>query len=110
MKLLYGILYLAHTCGCIWYYIARKELESGKNNTWLHLNNLIDENFYDQYINALFYSVLTMITVGHFSVTSSTEKAISIILVLALSGAFAYSLNRIGIILEYMFKSEVELK
>ena len=101
---------MAHTCGCMWYYIARKQIENGNNNTWINLTNLVDEEPYVKYINALFYSVITMITVGHFSFNSTSEKGFSIFIVLILSGAFAYSLNRIGIILDFMFKSEAELK
>ena len=58
----------------------------------------------------MYYSVLTMITVGNFEIANSIEKLLAIFIVLMLSGAFAYSINKIGVILEYMFKSEVELK
>ena len=94
----------------MWHLIAIKQIEYGSQTTWIHNQNLILESNYVRYINCLYYSVLTMITVGHFNITSSTEKGLSVILVLILSGAFAYSLNQIGIILEFMFKSEMELK
>ena len=110
LKLLFSIVYLAHICGCIWHLMAIIEHNYGFNNTWLHLNDLFEKSNETKYVNALYYSVITMITVGHFQIESTTEKAISIVVVLALSGTFAYSLNRIGIITEYMFKNEEELR
>ena len=94
----------------MWHYLALIRIKQGYSNTWIHINDLLNESDEVKYINAFFYSVLTMITVGHFKIISPIEKLFSIIIVLMLSGAFAYSLNRIGNILEYMFKSEVELK
>ena len=94
----------------MWHLIAIKQIEYGSQNTWIHNQNLILESNFVRYINCLYYSVLTMITVGHFNISSTSEKGLSIILVLILSGGFAYSLNQVGRILEFMYKSEVELK
>ena len=70
----------------------------------------MSENNFIRYINALYYSVLTMITVAYLETDSHTEKGISIILVLILSGTFAYSLSSISVILQNMIKNETELK
>ena len=109
-SLLFSVLYLTHCCGCIMHYMALIEIDYGIDDTWIHINKLINEPVYVRYINTIYYSVLIMITVGHYPMTSTTEKGFSIVVVLALAGTFAYSLNKIGFILEYMFKSEVELK
>ena len=51
-----------------------------------------------------------MITVAFIQTDSHTEKAISIFLCLILSGAFAYTLSTISVILQDMLKNENELK
>ena len=51
-----------------------------------------------------------MITVAFIETNSTTEKAISIILVLILSGTFAYSLGSITTLLQEFLKDENELK
>ena len=65
-------------------------------DTWLNFHNLVNEEWYIRYINSLYYTVLTMITVAYIETKSHTEKACSIFIVLVLSGVFAYTLNAIG--------------
>ena len=101
---------LTHFCGCLWHYIARIEIELNYEITWLHSNNIVNESWEIRYVNSLFYSVSTMITVGLMRLDSHTEKFISIGILLILSVCFAYLLNSIGKIIDNMFKSDVELR
>ena len=110
IKLLFIILYVAHVCGCIWHFVSIWQISLGKNDTWLHVHGLIDEDWIVVYINSLYYSVLTMITVAYVDTNSPVEKFISIFLVLCLSGIFAYSINMIGIIVQQMDKGSTELR
>ena len=129
IKLLFLVIYLAHVCGCVWHYVAlvnskkiikiiiinfisNKKVENSKGykNTWLHKHELIGEPLAVRYINSLFYSVLTMVTVGFIDTDSATEKGISIILVFVLSGAFAYSLSSISTLMQDLLKNDNELK
>ena len=43
-RLFFFVLYLAHICGCAWHYVAMQEIKMGYQKTWIHSNNLIDEN------------------------------------------------------------------
>ena len=110
LKLLFLILYIAHICGCLWHFISDWELSKGKIDVWIYIHGLAEEPWIIKYINALYYSVLTMITVGHITTDSPTEKSFSIIIVLVLSGIFAYSINTIGNILYEMRKNTQDLK
>ena len=51
-----------------------------------------------------------MITVAYIETNSTTEKAISIILVFILSGTFAYSLSSISTLMQDHYKNDRELK
>ena len=63
-----------------------------------------------RYVNSLFYSVQTMITVGHLYTESNIEKAFSIFLMLILAGTFAYMINGVGEIFKIMFRASLLLK
>ena len=110
LKLLFNVIYIAHLCACLWHYIALIGIEKGYTTTWIHKNNLIHDGFLIRYTNALYYSVLTMITVGFVDTDSHTEKAISIILDLVLAGVFAYSFSSISVILQDITKNEHDLR
>ena len=109
-KLFFYLIFTAHTCGCIWHFIGRIEIKSGIHNNWITTHELIDSSDFEKYIEALFFSVLTMSTVGILSVQSTIEKSVSIIMVLVLAGVFAYYLNSIGNIFDFMSKNERQLK
>ena len=110
LKLLFMILYIAHLCGCGWHYISQWQIAEGKNDSWLNLHSIADKNWKIRYINSVYFAVLTMITVGIINTNNYIEQAISILIVLILSGVFAYSINTIGQILQEMNINENELK
>ena len=58
----------------------------------------------------MFYSILTMITVGHINTVNYIEQGFSIFIDIGLSGVFAYSINMIGIIFQEINKSNRELR
>ena len=110
IKLLFSILYVGHLCGCILHYISIWQINLGSNTTWLNELNLIEENWIVKYVNSVYYSVLTMITVGVPKTNSTVEKSFHIFINIVLSGTFAYSVSVIGIILQEMNKDNNELK
>ena len=111
IKLFLYILISAHICACIWYYVGFSEFERGVRNNWLVLHNLTDsQDVTKVYIESLYYSILAMSTVGTVNAFSTIEKMVSIVLILILASVFAYSLNSVGMILDFMFKSDVQLK
>ena len=110
IKLTFLVVFINHLCACLWHLISVWQIELGSNRSWLSLHNLVDESYINRYINAAYYSVLTMITAGIINTNNDVEKFISIIIVLVLAGIFAYAISTIGIILQDMNKNESELK
>ena len=110
LTLLYKTLYITHLCACIWHFSSMYLISQGFNNTWLNTHNIIDDNAWVRYINALYYTVCCMITVGVVETNCYWEKLISIFIMLILAGIFAYSINTIGNILKEINKSSDELR
>ena len=58
------IVLLAHFCGCGFHYIGWVVPPHGAN-TWLMRINMNDASTEDRYVLSLYFSVITMITVGY---------------------------------------------
>ena len=112
IKLSVFILLIAHFFACFFHYIAILEIKSGENYTWLHSKNLLDKGIWEKYVNSMYFSVVTMITVGYGDITphSYYEKIFCIIFMQISCIAYGYIINSIGKILMELDKHEHELK
>ncbi|KAL4480488.1 hypothetical protein ABPG72_022243 [Tetrahymena utriculariae] len=92
-KLILLVLMLAHINGCVFNQVAKNLQES-----WLIKNNLQDTGWYERYINSLYFSFITMATVGYGDITpvSLQEKVFVIFMVVYSCGIFGYILSSIG--------------
>ncbi|KRX08802.1 Cyclic nucleotide-binding protein [Pseudocohnilembus persalinus] len=95
-----------HLTGCGFYLISRLDSEKGYR-TWITVYNENNQTWLEQYINSLYFSVITMITVGYGDIVpiSKNEKVYVLIVTLLSSAMFGYSVNTIGQIF-----SEIERK
>ncbi|KAL4477341.1 hypothetical protein ABPG72_002335 [Tetrahymena utriculariae] len=93
IKLIFLVLMLAHMNGCIFNYVAKNLDES-----WLTKNNLRNSDWYVRYINSVYFSFITMVTVGYGDITpiSLQEKVFVIFMVVYSCGAFGYIVSSIG--------------
>ncbi|KAL4446460.1 hypothetical protein ABPG74_001201 [Tetrahymena malaccensis] len=96
LKLLYMNLYIIHIFSCFWILIGQNE--SDGVITWIQKYGISDSEWYVQFLNAFYFSTVTMVTVGYGDVTpsSSAEKIYSIVTILTGCGVFAYSISEIG--------------
>ena len=113
LKLIIIVLYLAHLSGCCWNYLAQWEIDNYANlTTWWHYVKIVNNEWQTKYINALYFSIVTMVTVGYGDISpqNSLEKTFSIIIIVLACGFFAYAINSIGIILKEMYRVDNEFK
>ena len=101
------VFYIAHFFSCIWFHIG-----VSSENSWLDQSKLRNSYWKEKYIHSLYYTIVTMITVGYGDVTPKTlyEKIFVIFFMLFACGVFAYSLNRVGVIIQEMFQKEDEFR
>ena len=112
VKLMGLIFYMAHISCCAWHYLASVEISKGVTDTWLDSLRIRNAEWEVKYVNSLYYSIVTMVTVGYGDITpqNSVEKVFSICYIGMACGIFAYGVNEVGSILRDMYKSENDFK
>ncbi|KAL4489041.1 hypothetical protein ABPG73_005528 [Tetrahymena malaccensis] len=97
------ILFFAHSFACFWIYVPSK---INTSNNWLIKYQLYDQAWSIQYVNALYYITISMVTVGYGDIapTNTEEKILCSILIVLLCGIYGYSLNQIGVIFNELNK------
>lgn len=112
IKLMGLIFYIAHVSCCGWQFLASFEISRGENHTWLDSLGIREASWEIRYVNSLYYSIVTMVTVGYGDITpqNTVEKIYLIFYIGVACGVFAYSVNEVGTILKEMYKSENDFK
>lgn len=110
-KLILLICYLTHISGCGWIIFGNMEFKKG-SISWMQSLKIDNEPWNVKYINAVYFSIVTMATVGYGDISPQNiyEKSWSIFMIILSCGVYAYSLNSVGIILNEMYREEKELK
>ncbi|KAL4438079.1 hypothetical protein ABPG74_016858 [Tetrahymena malaccensis] len=92
-QLIFLILMLAHINGCIFNFVAKDQ-----DNSWITKNGLQNTAWYERYINSVYFSFITMVTVGYGDITpvSLAEKVFVIFMVVYSCGVFGYVVSSIG--------------
>ena len=108
VKLIFIILLFSHWSACIWVFIGKVE----ENSSWIIYYGLRHESYFKQYVNALYYIVVVINTVGFGDIVSTTtiEKGFTIVFIYIACVIFGITLNRIGMILQNINRSSRELK
>ncbi|KRX08373.1 Cyclic nucleotide-binding protein [Pseudocohnilembus persalinus] len=98
VRLIFIIFIVAHYTALAFYYVAHIEIQYNQNDTWIQQKQMEASQWYIKYIEALYFSFITMSTVGYGDISPSTqqEKILVIILTLISCGIFAYAINTIG--------------
>ena len=106
IKLLFFSFYILNIFACFWYYIARINLNDPEHINWLYANNLENKKLYKQYIYSLYWSAVTILTVGYGDIVpkNNTELIFTIFTIFFGCGLFAYFINAVGIIVQEINK------
>jgi len=112
IKLTINLFFLAHLCACVWHYVGLWEISNGIYDNWLVKKGIDMEKWYIRYIYSLYFSIVTMMTVGYGDISSNNyiECLFNIFIIIYGCGVFAYSINNIGNIFKEMYYEDKEFK
>ncbi|EAR95256.3 cation channel family protein (macronuclear) [Tetrahymena thermophila SB210] len=110
IKLIFVILFMAHIVACGAMFIQKIEISLGNNNAWFASH--LSESWLDKYINAFYWSIVTMVTLGYGDIVPITLNEKLYAIGVALVGCFilSYSMNQVGEILNGLAKSSTLFK
>ncbi|EWS74946.1 cation channel family protein (macronuclear) [Tetrahymena thermophila SB210] len=102
VKLVFIIACVCHIFCLFWHGIAIYEINQGSNTTWLQYRGIQDADIFTRYVQSFYYLAVTMITVGYGDITPQTtyEILFTTITMFVTGFFYAFSLNRIGNIIE----------
>ena len=81
-------------------------------DTWLANYNLLNLDWYIQYVSALYWAVETMTTIGYGDISpqTPTERTIGVLFLLFSSFVFAYTMNSIGAALQQINEKKEDFR
>lgn len=96
---------IAHIVACLWHFVAilSKDYDSTLN-TWL--DSIEHKNYQIIYLYSLYWSIVTMMTVGYGDITPKNpfEVFFSMLALMVGCAVYGYNLNSIGMILQKIYK------
>ncbi|XP_074579578.1 potassium channel KOR2-like [Curcuma longa] len=89
VKLLMAELYCVHTAACVFYYLATMVPQEQEGNTWIgsltlgnyQYNNFRDIHFWRRYITSLYFSFVTLATVGYGDIHAVNTREMIFVMV-----------------------------
>ena len=111
INLLFYSLLIIHIFACFWNYVGETNVNRGLN-TWIEYDGLVDSSIQEKYLYSLYWSSVTIMTVGYGDVTAHNqdERIYSILAIVVGCGVFAYVINTIGIIIGDINKENMLFK
>ena len=108
IRLIFNILLFSHWSACIWKLVREYDEVHG----WVKYYNMDSQSCLSQYVYSLYYVVVVTNTVGFCDLVAQTinEKVYTIFFIFIACVIFAYTINRIGMILQSINKREEEMK
>ncbi|CAD8093943.1 unnamed protein product [Paramecium primaurelia] len=105
-KLLTYLIYVLHLFSCIWFFNSSLNTQ----NSWIILKELDHQTWQVQYLEAFYFAIVTMLTIGYGDNVpkSWNEKIIAIFFILSACLWFSYSINTIGTIIKEINLNLVE--
>ncbi|EWS73859.1 cation channel family protein, putative (macronuclear) [Tetrahymena thermophila SB210] len=95
--LLVEVIILCHLFACIWYSLGYYQESYGIYQNWLRSQNLQDQLVRTKYISSLYFSVITIGTIGYGDILPQNEIERGVLACMAIMacGIFAYILSNI---------------
>lgn len=97
LKICIIILCIAHWCACIWNGIRIMEDKKDNWYTSYELHDRDESNWSASYVDGIYFSVTTMITIGYGDIHPVTidEQIFGVFMMILSSGLFGYTMNMV---------------
>ena len=94
-------LFVSHLLACLWYIVG---IYSNESTSWVRTYNSIDNSWSSMYLNSIYWSMVTMITVGYGDIVpqNEIEKMFCIITMLVGFTLFGFTMGSFGDIIRQM--------
>ena len=96
------IILITHLTACGWYYVGNVSITNFEENNWIKTQNLNEETWYIKYMSSLYWSSVTIMTVGYGDIVPQNylERFYCLFVVLFGCLILPYSINSIGLIIQ----------
>lgn len=103
---------ILHLFACFWYYLAFVHSDNPDYETWLTNKQLLSESIANKYIHSLYWSAVTIMTVGYGDIVAYNTEEVCFVIFTVLVGCivFAYIINSIGMIVGEIDKQNIMFK
>lgn len=110
----YWIVMITHYGACLWHLLGRVEMSDfGYEDSWLTQYNIQYEDWSVKYIYSLYYSAITVVTVGYGDLVPATnpERVFTVIYSLFVSGILCYAQTETGYVCSRLYiRREIDNK
>jgi hypothetical protein len=114
LKFVFAAIGVMHWMSCIFFSISHSEAKGGDEDTWVTVQNLldIDKTSFDQYVASLYWSAMTMTTVGYGDVAprSTKERIFAVFSMLVGAVFFGYGISEVVNIVASLREKDTEFR
>ncbi|KAL4426566.1 hypothetical protein ABPG74_012326 [Tetrahymena malaccensis] len=112
IKLFCFIFLSIHIFGCGFHYVGIYSEQKGIQNNWLRQNDLLNTSAGEQYINSIYFTMISMCTIGYGDIhpLNYYEKIYVLGMAFISCGLFAFSVNLIGSIIQDIQKKTKDFR
>lgn len=95
--------YILHIFACLWHSLVYFHTD---DRNWMVVSGIQDESVFTKYLYSLYWSAVTIMTVGYGDITATNniEIIFNVFAIIFGCGLFAYFINNIGIIVSKINK------